>query len=123
MKEMSKKEQWHSLELSEIFLKLKTSEAGLSKKEIEKRLEKYGRNELPPEKDHSVFYLFFIQFASPLMYIMMLATAVSLYIGNMVEAIFIFVVMISNAIVGFYQEHKANKSLKALKNIIEQSAR
>lgn len=123
MKKRIKNEQWHNLPIEEVFLRLKTTDAGLSQKEAQKRLDKYGRNELPPEKGHSVLYLFFIQFTSPLMYIMMLATGVLLYIGNITEAVFVFVVMISNAIVGFYQEHKANKSLAALKNIIEQSAR
>lgn len=123
MKKRIKKEQWHNLPIEEVFLQLKTTDAGLSQKEAQKRLDKYGRNELPPEKGHSVLYLFFIQFASPLMYIMMLAIGVLLYIGNITEAVFVFVVMLSNAIVGFYQEHKANKSLAALKNIIEQSAR
>ena len=57
------------------------------------------------------------------MYIMIAATAVSFILGNTIEGFFILFVMISNAIVGFYQEHKANQSLKMLKGVLRLEAR
>ena len=57
------------------------------------------------------------------MYIMIAATAVSFVLGNTIEGFFILFVMISNAIVGFYQEHKANQSMKMLKGVLKLEAR
>lgn len=89
----------------------------------QERLVRIGRNELPVETDRPGWYLFLLQFRSPLMYIMMLATAISGVMRNWTEAVFIFIVMCSNAVVGYYQEHKANQSLKALRSVIRQRAR
>ncbi|HEY4487757.1 MAG TPA: cation-transporting P-type ATPase, partial [Candidatus Paceibacterota bacterium] len=114
---------WHSISLPELFERLRSSEEGLTQKEAEARLKEHGPNVLPEGEGHSVFHLFFSQFNSPLMYIMIAATAISFVLGNTVEAVFIFVVMISNALVGFYQEHKANQSLKMLKGVLRLDAR
>jgi len=114
---------WHAIALPELFSQVKSSAEGLSQTEAEKRLSQFGPNVLPEERGHSALWLFVMQFASPLMYIMIAATAVSFVLGNTTEAIFIFVVMTSNAIVGFYQEHKANQSLKMLKSVLKLSAR
>lgn len=114
---------WHAVFLSELFARLKSSEEGLTQKEAAERLKHYGLNELSEEQGHSALHLFFSQFNSPLMYIMIAATAVSFVLGNAIEGFFILFVMTSNAIVGFYQEHKANQSLRMLKNIIRLHAR
>lgn len=114
---------WHSLDLQDVFTQVESSLSGLTKGEVEKRLLQFGKNELPPEKQSPAWILFFRQFNSPLMYIMMVATAISFLVNNLSEAIFILVVLVSNAIVGFYQEYKANTSLQALKGVIKLRAR
>ncbi len=114
---------WHAIPLPELFSQVKSSEGGLSQSDAESRLKEFGLNVLPEERSHSALQLFIMQFASPLMYIMMAATVVSFVLGNTTEAIFIFVVMVSNAVVGFYQEHKANQSMKMLKGVLKLEAR
>lgn len=114
---------WHNLPINNIYSELETTEQGLLEAEAKARLKQWGRNELPKEEGHPAWLLFLTQFKSPLMYIMMLATAVSFYIGNNVEGVFIFCVMVSNALVGFYQEHKANKSLQALNSAVRKTTR
>jgi Ca2+-transporting ATPase len=114
---------WHSLDLQDVFAQIGSSVSGLAKDEVEKRLSQFGKNELPPEKQSPAWILFVRQFNSPLMYIMMVATAISFFVNNLSEAIFILIVLVSNAIVGFYQEYKANASLRALKGVIKLRAR
>src|SRR3989338_741364 len=114
---------WHATALPDLFVHLKSSEEGLSAHEAARRLQTYGQNVLPEQEGYSALHLFLTQFASPLMYIMIAATAVSFILGNTIEGFFILFVMISNAIVGFYQEHKANQSLKMLKSVIKLESR
>ena len=114
---------WHSLDLQDAFAQVESSNIGLTQAVAEERLLKFGSNELPPEKQSPAWALFLKQFNSPLMYIMMVATAISFFIHNFSEAVFILVVLVSNAVVGFYQEYKANSSLLALKGVIKLRAR
>lgn len=114
---------WHSIALEDVFAQVDSSNSGLTQSDVQKRLLEYGFNELPPEKGVTPWLLFLMQFNSPLMYIMMVATAVSFFVGNISEAVFIFIVLFTNASVSFYQEYKSNASLRALKNVIKLRAR
>ncbi|MEO7737472.1 MAG: cation-transporting P-type ATPase [Candidatus Dojkabacteria bacterium] len=105
---------WHALSVDETFKILESNKDGLTDEEHKKRIKIYGLNELPKESAEPAWKLFLSQFNSPLMYLMMLAAFVSLLLGNTTDTIFIVVVLSSNAIVGFYQEYKANKSVEKL---------
>jgi Ca2+-transporting ATPase len=115
--------KWHALSLSEVWDRIESSPAGLSNIEAAERLERFGPNALPQGKGDPAWKLLLNQFRGPLMYLMILATGVSYSLGNISDTIFIVVVMTSNALVGFYQEHKANRSLQALKGLVKQKAR
>lgn len=115
--------KWHTIAIPDVFRDLDSVSDGLSSAEAFNRLEKFGLNELPQGKTDPAWKLFLRQFNSPLMYLMILAVIVSFVIDNMSDAIFIVVVMSSNALVGFYQEHKANKSLQSLQNMIKLKCR
>ncbi len=114
---------WHTYPLEKVFEDLKSSPDGLAGTVAIERLAEYGPNAMPQKKGDPAWKLFLSQFNSPLMYIMLVATIVSILIQHTSDAIFISVVMISNAVVGFYQEYKANKSLQSLKALIQQKAR
>jgi len=114
---------WHSIDIQDVFAQVGSSESGLMQDVVQERVAQYGPNELPSEKQTPVWLLFVQQFNSPLMYIMMVATGLSFYLRNISEAVFILVVIITNAAVGFYQEHKANSSLATLKSVIKVRAR
>lgn len=114
---------WHSIAIEDVFAQVGSSDVGLTDTVAKERIVQYGLNELPPEKGTPGWFLFLVQFNSPLMYIMMVATAVSFFVGNISEAIFIFIVLFTNAIVSFYQEYKSNASLRALKSVIKLRAR
>lgn len=114
---------WHSIEIEDVFAQIDGSDSGLTQIAAEERLLQYGPNEIPPEKLSPTWILFLLQFNSPLMYVMMVATTLSFYLKNISEAVFILVVIVINATVGFYQEYKANSSLVTLKSIIKIRAR
>ncbi|MDP3769661.1 MAG: HAD-IC family P-type ATPase [bacterium] len=114
---------WHSISLSEIFATEKSSVDGLSGQDADQRLKQFGRNDLPQEKPYSKIRLFFSQFNSPLMYILLATVAISFSLKHYSDTIFIIVVLLINTTVGFYQENKANQSLLALKRMVKVRAR
>lgn len=118
-----KDKHWHSINIEDVFAQIDSSNSGLTQVVAETRLLQYGLNKLPPEKQIPSWVLFLLQFNSPLMYIMMVAIAISFFVGNFSEAVFILIVLLTNTSVSFYQEYKSNASLKALKNIIKLRAR
>ncbi len=92
---------------------------GLSKEEVELRTSKYGLNELEGKKKVSIFVKFLLEFKDPLIIILLAAAVISLIIDihEWVESLIIFIVVTLNAILGVFQENKAEKSLEALKKM------
>src|SRR3989344_4595298 len=114
---------WHALSLAEVFSETKSRKEGLTTSEANQRIKELGRNILPQEKPYSKIRLFFSQFNSPLMYILLVTVAISFALKHYSDTIFICVVLLLNTTVGFYQENKANQSLLALKKMVKVRAR
>ncbi|HEU64217.1 hypothetical protein LCGC14_0991950 [marine sediment metagenome] len=112
----------HSIELDEIYNIYKTSEKGLSELEAEKRLELYGENTLK-EKEESKLKIFVRQFNNILIYVLFLASLVSVIAHKYVDFFVIIVLIFINSIIGFIQEIKAISSIKALKKLTESKTR
>ncbi|MDP3057484.1 MAG: HAD-IC family P-type ATPase [bacterium] len=110
---------WYRKTANEIFEMLDSSEYGLTKKEAEKRIGEYGFNKLPEAKVDSLAVIFFRQFQSSLIYILVAAALVVFAMGETADGIIIFAVLFFNAIVGTIQEGKARNTLLALKKFIE----
>jgi Ca2+-transporting ATPase len=91
--------------------------AGLSEKEASKRLEKYGKNTLNEKKRTSALKIFINQFADFMTIILIAATAVSVFMNEVTEAVAIIAIVIVNAILGFIQEYRTERTLKALKEL------
>jgi Ca2+-transporting ATPase len=123
--------QAHSTDYKEVAKKLNTLvETGITENEAQIRLEKYGRNELVKEKGKTAWEIFIGQFKDFLIYLLFFAIAVSIAIGvyetihngvpwpsEYTDAIVIAAILIVNAILGFYQEYQAEKSLESLKKL------
>ncbi|MCS6904403.1 MAG: cation-transporting P-type ATPase [Bacteroidia bacterium] len=106
---------WHSLNKEEVLSRLKTSLAeGLSEEEVQKRQEQYGKNILTQQKSTSPFILFLLQFHQPLIYILLGATAITLYLGEYLDALVIFGIVFINAVIGFIQEYRALRAISSL---------
>lgn len=101
---------------------LNTSESGLSSAEAEKRLEKYGKNELQEEEKTSVVKLFLSQFKSFLIIILIAAALVSAFLGELVDAFVIMFTVILAGVLGFVQEYRAEESIKLLKSLTSPEA-
>ncbi|MBN1263640.1 MAG: HAD-IC family P-type ATPase [Candidatus Pacebacteria bacterium] len=98
-------------------------EFGLTSSESEKRLLKFGPNEINRKEELFWPKLFLAQFKSPLIYILFLAGLVTLFLKEWTDSIVIFLAVGINTVLGFIQEYKAEKSLLALKEILVPQAR
>ena len=110
------KQVWEKSRM-ELFRELDCRETGLTQAEAERRLEKYGVNELHAGKQKSVLQIFLGQFADFLVLILILAAAISACMGDMESAIVILAVITINAILGTVQTVKAAASLDSLKQM------
>ncbi|HYM40747.1 MAG TPA: calcium-translocating P-type ATPase, SERCA-type [Thermoplasmata archaeon] len=115
-------EPWHSLDVEASFARLASSPAGLSKGEAAERLTKEGPNELAQTSRVSPLRIFLEQFTDVLVVILIVAAAISGYLGisrrdstEVWDAVLIAVIVVLNAGLGFVQEYRAEKSLQALK--------
>ena len=100
--------------------KFKTNfETGLPQEQIDVNRQEFGANELESKKKQSLFVKFLLQFKDILIIILLIAAAVSIVIDphEWFESLIILVVVVINAILGVYQENKAEKSLEALKQL------
>ena len=96
---------------------------GLSEKEAQKRYEKYGPNILQEKKRISALKIFIEQFSDFMVLILLAATTVSIFMGEMTEAITIMVIVVVNAILGFVQEYRTEKTMEALKGLAAPTAK
>jgi Ca2+-transporting ATPase len=101
---------------------LQTNLEGLSTSEVKKRLEKHGFNEIREEKGRSPFFIFFDQFKEFLMILLLVAVFISVLVGEIMDAIMIFAIVVASAMLGFFQEYKAERSLEALKRMVTPKA-
>jgi Ca2+-transporting ATPase len=114
---------WHHIETEQVKKLLEVSfEEGLDKKEVEKRLEKYGPNILTPKKKQSKFVRFMLQFHQPLIYILLVATVITFFLNEYLDSAVIFAVVFINAIIGYIQESKALEAIDALARSIDQKS-
>lgn len=90
---------------------------GLSTREAEKRMKTYGLNELKHNKKKSPILIFLAQFNDFLVWVLIGATIISGVIGDKADAITILIIVIVNAILGFVQEFRTEKSLEALQEL------
>ena len=109
-------------EVEKVLTQASTSENGLSSKEAELRLELGGRNVLAKEKPYSRIKTFISQFKNPLSYILIIAATISFLVGEKTDAKVIFLAVIINVVIGFFQEDRANTALEKLKKLVEHNA-
>jgi Ca2+-transporting ATPase len=114
---------WHELDIAETAKELNTSlETGLSQAEAQKRLEQYGPNELQASQRISPWTLLFEQFKNILIIILLVATALSAFLGHGIEAIAIAVIVLFAVLLGFIQEYRAERAIEALRQMAAPTA-
>ena len=115
--------EWYRQPAEEALRGLGTTPEGLSEKAAAERIASYGPNRLPEEKRVSHVVILLRQFASPLIYILLIAAVVTFALAEYKDTIVIAAVLVFNAIIGFVQESRAEESVRALKKMIVPQAR
>ncbi|WP_322793541.1 HAD-IC family P-type ATPase [Bellilinea sp.] len=114
---------WHAEPLEVVFRKLQSLPDGLSEEQVAERLREFGRNTLPAKEPPTLLQVFLHQFASPLIYILLIAGVVALLMQDYKDAVFIFAVILLNAVIGTVQEWRAEQSAHALQVLLKIKAR
>lgn len=104
---------------TEVLAHLNSTPSGLTTDEAANRIERFGRNELEPDAGPTLLKQIVSQFRSPLIYILMVAAAVSVALEQWNDAGVISAVLVINAIVGSIQEYRAERSLRALQQLTQ----
>ncbi|MBT3530417.1 MAG: HAD-IC family P-type ATPase [Gammaproteobacteria bacterium] len=91
---------------------------GLSQSEAELRLQQYGPNSLPAAKKPSLLQIFAHQYKSPFIYVLLAAALVSLALGQIINCVFIFLVLLLNASIGTFQEYAAQQAALGLEKMV-----
>lgn len=113
----AKSEAWHSQSAEKVLAHFRSIPSGLSAPEAVTRLVADGPNELQEGERISPWKIFFSQFKSLLIWVLITAGIVSGVMGQAVDAIAILAIVVLNAVIGFYQEFNAEKSIAALKQM------
>jgi len=113
---------WHAMEIDETMKQLSAKSTGLSQEEVQRRLQQYGTNELQKEKGTSAVKMFIEQFEDLLIVILLIATGLSIYLGEITDAIVIIAIVLACAILGFVEEFRSEKALEALKKMTAPTA-
>lgn len=112
-----REDKWYKASVDEVFEALQTGRDGLTSTEARRRLETTGPNELRQEARISAPALFLHQFKEFLIIILLVAAAISVALGEVLDAIVIVVIVFLSAFLGFIQEYRATRALEALKRM------
>jgi len=108
---------WQGLAIEEALQSLNSSPQGLSTAEAERRMEQYGMNVLEEGKKAGPLQMLLAQFKDVMILILLAAAIVSGIVGDITDTIVILVIVVLNACLGFVQEYRAEKAMKALKQM------
>ena len=108
---------WHLLSISETIQLLDTSPSGIDHLTALERLSEYGKNEIEGKKKKTILKMLLHQFTDTMIVILMVASVISGFLGDLTDTIIILSILILNAILGFSQEYKAEKVMEALKKM------
>src|SRR5947209_2351414 len=117
-------DDWHALRAEAVLQRLDSSPLGLTSREASQRLSRFGPNELVQTARVSPLRILLSQFVDVLVIVLIIAAVISATLGllqgetaDLYDAVLIIVIVIMNAILGFVQEYRAERSLEALKSL------
>ncbi len=115
---------YHQLEKETVIKELETDiSSGLSQKEVNIRIEKYGLNELEKPKQRSLLLKFFDQLKDFMIIILLAAAVLSFITNDVIEGILVIAIVLINALLGIFQEAKAEKALQAIQKMASPHAK
>ncbi len=110
--------KWYQKNIKEIYKELNSSMEGLNDKEVENRLIKYGKNIIPRGKRESLLKIFFSEFKDPIIILLLVAVISSFIVGETFDAFAILFIILIDAIIGTYEENKANNTMDNLTKLV-----
>ncbi len=114
---------WHTCSAQEATELADTNaREGLSHEEAERRLQEYGPNRLAEGKKHGSLLRFLSQFNNVLIYVLLVAAAITLLLGQWIDSAVIAGVVVINALIGFVQEGKAESALEKIRGMLSPTA-
>jgi len=120
---MDRLQQPWAIKSDEVVLALQTSNAGLSEVVAIERLKQYGGNTFHSREKKSIFIIFIKQFRSPLIFLLIGASILSLILGEWIDTAVILFAVFINIFIGFYHEYNAESTLSKLSTYIKDRAR
>ena len=108
-----------SIAATEMLQQLQTTAQGLTTDEARARLTRYGANLLKPKKKSDAFTLLVSQFKSPIILILFIATGLSFFLGDPVDAFIILTIILVSGLLGYWQEHSAANAVEKLLAIVQ----
>jgi calcium-translocating P-type ATPase len=118
MNDTTSQEPWYTLEKEVVFQKLGVSESGLTQEDFKKRLKQYGQNTLYTKRAETVPRILLRQLHNPLVYVLLFSTLLALFLQKIADSLIIFGVVVLNTLIGFIQEWKAHRTIKALSAMV-----
>ncbi|MDH5633711.1 MAG: cation-transporting P-type ATPase [Gammaproteobacteria bacterium] len=109
---------WHTQTTDEVLARLESTLEGLSEDEAKRRLGAFGANRLPEPAQRNLLMRFLSHFHNILIYVLIGAAVITALLGHIVDTSVIVAVVIINAIIGFYQEGKAEKAMEAIRHML-----
>ncbi len=118
MDEGVKLSDWYKLDVPDVLKQLQCElEEGLSTAEADRRRRRYGANALQGRATHSPAAIFAEQLTGTLVVMLVVASAVSYYLGEYIDGTAILTIVVLNALLGFFQEFRAEKAMAALQRL------
>lgn len=117
------KEPFFAQEVDTVLHTFDTTKEGLSNEEAEQRLAAYGHNQLTEEKKKNWVVKFFEQFKDFMILVLIAAALISAFFGDIADAVIILAVVVLNAVLGVFQEAKAEEAIASLKQMSSPEAR
>lgn len=114
---------WHALTAQEVCAILEAGPDGLTTQTAQERLEVYGPNQLTEKRRVSAITVLFDQFRNFMVIVLLVATLISGLLGEFTDAITIILIIVANALLGFFQQLRAEKSLASLRELTAPLAR
>lgn len=113
---------WHALPPDEALRALGSNERGLPEGEAESRYARLGPNAIPPPKKEGLARLLLRQFTDPIVYLLLVSTAIAIALGKLVDGLVVFAAVLVNALIGFVQEVRARQAIEALAQLVPHGA-
>ncbi|HEY5903541.1 MAG TPA: cation-transporting P-type ATPase, partial [Anaerolineales bacterium] len=108
---------WHALEAGEVLRHLEVQANGLTSEEAARRREHYGSNELKEAARPTFWHTLWDQLNSFVVILLIVASAISALLGDYIEAAAIMAIVVLNAVLGIFQERRAEQALAALRRL------